>query len=274
MVRLEIIIVFLYFHLLSLFTFQYGQIRNYFISLKVSSVEYIYIPVWLDQKFSNFHKVNFSLANLHSSMVRLEIHPDNELLNVLESFTFQYGQIRNEIKYGSNSRSYFIYIPVWLDQKYDVAKRQFIGYAIFTFQYGQIRNDYFTSALPFRQKFTFQYGQIRNLQVLQKLEPMTNIYIPVWLDQKFFKYNKDTKQIELFTFQYGQIRNIFLCIKNIFLLFIYIPVWLDQKSSETTQNEPLGQNLHSSMVRLEMVVGYIKPATIYGFTFQYGQIRN
>ena len=55
----------------------------------------IYIPVWLDQKFSNFHKVNFSLANLHSSMVRLEI----ELYTIAQPlnlrFTFQYGQIRN-----------------------------------------------------------------------------------------------------------------------------------------------------------------------------------
>ena len=33
---------------------------------------------------------------------------------------------------------------------------------------------------------------------------------------------------------------------------IYIPIWLDLLSSETTTTEPLGQNLHSNMVRFIM----------------------
>ena len=33
-------------------------------------------------------------------------------------------------------------------------------------------------------------------------------------------------------------------------------------------------NLHSSMDRLETIIAYIKSENFYGFTFQYGQIRN
>ena len=33
--------------------------------------------------------------------------------------------------------------------------------------------------------FTFQYGQIRNSTVRGSGKPTNNIYIPVWLDQKY-----------------------------------------------------------------------------------------
>ena len=55
--------------------------------------------------------------NLHSSMVRLETY--NECITVYEmiEFTFQYGQIRNELEDKLSLIQRAIYIPVWLDQK-------------------------------------------------------------------------------------------------------------------------------------------------------------
>ena len=48
----------------------------------------------------------------------------------------------------------------------------------------RLERDYFTSALPFRQKFTFQYGQIRKIPFIINKIISSAIYIPVWLDQK------------------------------------------------------------------------------------------
>ena len=77
--------------------------------------------------------------DLHSSMVRLEIHKADQGLEREPLFTFQYGQIRNKyipeiavnsskftFQYGQIRNIYYvysisayiyIYIPVWLDQK-------------------------------------------------------------------------------------------------------------------------------------------------------------
>ena len=57
----------------------------------------IYIPVWLDQKFTS------------------TLNKDREIIQ----FTFQYGQIRNINTIYYLYVFYNIYIPVWLDQKYN-----------------------------------------------------------------------------------------------------------------------------------------------------------
>ena len=85
-------------------------------------------------------------------------------LNLLTylSFTFQYGQIRNQ-KYNEDpERLDNIYIPVWIDQKLiDIDTTDLLS-----------------------KIFTFQYGQIRNLEKRGVTNIYTQIYIPVWIDQK------------------------------------------------------------------------------------------
>ena len=77
-----------------------------------------------------------------------------------------------------------------------------------------------------------------------------------------------------FTFQYGQIRKLMIQKKWSVVVQIYIPVWLDQKSKDSEDFKKKNDDLHSSMVRLEICLcsksGVIPPK----FTFQYGQIRN
>ena len=77
-----------------------------------------------------------------------------------------------------------------------------------------------------------------------------------------------------FTFQYGQIRNFIKRFDTDEELKIYIPVWLDQKFTTGLPNQQLGENLHSSMVRLEISTLSIICIFSTIFTFQYGQIRN
>ena len=79
----------------SLFTFQYGQIRNLNSSKILLLLKKIYIPVWIDQKLYKLLKVQLILLNLHSSMDRLE--------------TKQIKKVDKPAK--------IIYIPVWIDQK-------------------------------------------------------------------------------------------------------------------------------------------------------------
>ena len=73
MVRLETTSPCLYLTFKLLFTFQYGQIRNWCQSLRWCQSLKIYIPVWLDQK-----QIPAEYKNI-----------------ITEKFTFQYGQIRN-----------------------------------------------------------------------------------------------------------------------------------------------------------------------------------
>ena len=118
MVRLEILKELCYKYNISVFTFQYGQIRNKYAWINEQGVKAIYIPVWLDQKLYSIQQTNARDEDLHSSMVRLEIRKTIQLLDVQTKFTFQYGQIRNP----TVSSSLFLY-------------------KTFTFQYGQIRNE-------------------------------------------------------------------------------------------------------------------------------------
>ena len=95
MVRLEILYIKTFLPMFKRFTFQYGQIRNAFASnSKYISIS-IYIPVWLDQKFKISDEAERLKADLHSSMVRLEIYYINRDCLYFKKFTFQYGQIRN-----------------------------------------------------------------------------------------------------------------------------------------------------------------------------------
>ena len=50
-------------------------------------------------------------------MVRLETHRRSRKKELFSEFTFQYGQIRNEMEKHSLGAIQKIYIPVWLDQK-------------------------------------------------------------------------------------------------------------------------------------------------------------
>ena len=79
-----------------LFTFQYGQIRNFSLRKLFILLGYIYIPVWLDQK-----PVGDFTGSTGTTL-----------------FTFQYGQIRNLWHMLLEHTNYDIYIPVWLDQKH------------------------------------------------------------------------------------------------------------------------------------------------------------
>ena len=78
----------------------------------------------------------------------------------------------------------------------------------------------------------------------------------------------------LFTFQYGQIRNTAIRVQRGGRNLIYIPVWIDQKRQATTYQDIQSTDLHSSMDRLETLLGVQRGTSPSKFTFQYGQIRN
>ena len=105
---------------ISEFTFQYGQIRNLLCNIKEFTKLEIYIPIWIDQKLQKQSLNELTIFNLHSNMDRLEtcakvvfmlecpsiyipIWIDQKQINKYqkldkdEEFTFQYGQIRNEL---------------------------------------------------------------------------------------------------------------------------------------------------------------------------------
>ena len=52
-------------------------------------------------------------------MVRLEIIDIFDEKRKLDKFTFQYGQIRNNVNSSHILQMALIYIPVWLDQKFN-----------------------------------------------------------------------------------------------------------------------------------------------------------
>ena len=77
---------------------------------------------------------------LHSSMVRLEIQQLADPIALPITFTFQYGQIRNDKTYqmikkqDENLHSSMVRLEIRMKEENCIGKR------IFTFQYGQIRN--------------------------------------------------------------------------------------------------------------------------------------
>ena len=140
-------------------------------------------------------------------MDRLETNDDNNFGLSLYLFTFQYGQIRNPNNAVEIALLFWIYIPVWIDQKHYLQQHTKCQAEI----------------------FTFQYGQIRNVLLFVIFSVLFCIYIPVWIDQKHIStcsvvssnsylhssmdrletnYRKyKGLNLPIFTFQYGQIRN-------------------------------------------------------------------
>ena len=228
MVRLERTLYFKLIEALCVFTFQYGQIRKKSIESHSKKIQYIYIPVWLDQK--DYFKVAVVKGLLIYIPVWLD-QKDNYFYNTANcyiQFTFQYGQIRKIFKSVILFAFNVIYIPVWLDQK-DI-RSKIVPLTAYHLHSSMVRLErliifFFIVHLSI---FTFQYGQIRKM-----------------ISGFFNSIGK------IFTFQYGQIRKG--CTKyycnnaNI----IYIPVWLDQKDLSNEEKKAIETNLHSSMVRLE-----------------------
>ena len=145
---------------------------------------FIYIPVWLDQKFNLGYSNRYNCNNLHSSMVRLEINNRENLDFNRRKFTFQYGQIRNYLIFVLSEPIVHIYIPVWLDQKL-VSLQHLVKLHCYLHS-SMVRLEIYPlkSLQTLSLKFTFQYGQIRNPEVTVRLSVIVPIYIPVWLDQK------------------------------------------------------------------------------------------
>ena len=127
----------------------------------------------------------YFFTNLHSSMVRLETQPNEE----------------KEHKNDQDLHSSMVRLETKMAGVGDILS------GVFTFQYGQIRNEYqkikpnlcqsnlhssmvrletfvTDDLLTYEDAFTFQYGQIRNRLLYQLFTFPTEIYIPVWLDQK------------------------------------------------------------------------------------------
>ena len=115
--RLETNYIYLTYFFCSLFTFQYGQIRNRNVIQLQQKQKSIYIPVWIDQKQEQVQEVQQVQHHLHSSMDRLETCCMTVSMIHRLVFTFQYGQIRNKKQKASKQSSIQIYIPVWIDQK-------------------------------------------------------------------------------------------------------------------------------------------------------------
>ena len=205
MVRFIIDILYLILILLILFTFQYGQIYYY-------------------QKNLNNMQMQ---RDLHSNMVRFIIYMRLQFRLELKGFTFQYGQIYYRGIPRCINPALCIYIPIWLD---------------------------------------LLFGRFQ-----QMLPHFLNLHSNM---VRFIIYMRLQFRLELkgFTFQYGQIyyRGIPRCINP--ALCIYIPIWLDLLFGRFQQMLPHFLNLHSNMVRF--IIRQRKTFKIsYGrFTFQYGQI--
>ena len=56
-----------------------------------------------------------ALKNLHSSMERLKDHMSVACLPIPALFTFQYGEIKSDIRIRKRRLPAVIYIPVWRD---------------------------------------------------------------------------------------------------------------------------------------------------------------
>ena len=185
MVRLETVTTLMIETLIVAFTFQYGQIRNNSCSMECYKLFKIYIPVWLDQKLMKLQSCIKLIDYLHSSMVRLETLERAEAGDIFEIFTFQYGQIRNlqvyqeQHLFDENLHSSMvrletilsnqllilrppIYIPVWLDQKLNLAIAQLKVIQHLHSSMVRLETPSVHDAEPMPTIFTFQYGQIRN----------------------------------------------------------------------------------------------------------------
>ena len=211
------------------FTFQYGQIRNFKPPALFLLVIRIYIPVWIDQKLFLSSRSSPLLIYLHSSMDRLETFIHFPHPTQMPSFTFQYGQIRNIVHFFYFFSQSFIYIPVWIDQKREKNRKRHNKQLYLHSSMDRLETLPALSSQSIYILFTFQYGQIRNCFFYCQQYHMIVIYIPVWIDQKlqislyikirYIHLHSSMDRLETFvycifiqlscefTFQYGQIRN-------------------------------------------------------------------
>ena len=145
-------------------------------------------------------------------MDRLETRYSNAASTYNPTFTFQYGQIRNDDSNTYRELVNAIYIPVWIDQKQDTTYIEKIEKLDLHSSMDRLEtfNCFFCGG--YFDEFTFQYGQIRNLVV--KLKTHTVIHdLHSSMDRLETPraFTSPAKVIE-FTFQYGQIRNLLLRI--------------------------------------------------------------
>ena len=101
-----------------------------------------------------------------------------------------------------------------------------------------------------KKTFTFQYGQIRNPPEIFIIKSVTNVYIPVWLDQKQLYLFLKTRLILGLHSSMVRLETLKKESKCENKIYVYIPVWLDQKPN-LPQALASMEGLHSSMVRLE-----------------------
>ena len=154
---------------LIVFTFQYGQIRNSNVEGNIRSFASIYIPVWLDQKYRVFFRpISFIIFTFQYGQIRnLYI-----LINlVLSLINLHSSMVRLEIFHrmllvlGLK----IIYIPVWLDQKFK-CRRQYTIFCI-----------------------NLHSSMVRlEIQSIFSSHFVYYIYIPVWLDQKSLYIDKSS----------------------------------------------------------------------------------
>ena len=118
-------------------------------------------------------------------MVRLEINWTEAKFYSIKNFTFQYGQIRNSCQLPIYYQVEELYIPVWLDQKYYYDTPTPAN--TLNLHSSMVRLEILFSVSHSENLviFTFQYGQIRNMILIFEIYNIIEVYIPVWLDQKF-----------------------------------------------------------------------------------------
>ena len=124
--------------LISVFTFQYGQIYYQQVFFIFYVFIFFYIPIWLDLLSEN----------------------NQETDNVVVDFTFQYGQIYYQFMVWHNNIVDSFYIPIWLDLllcKYIFSS---VFYVILHSNMVRFIILDFLVFLVVYSTFTFQYGQI------------------------------------------------------------------------------------------------------------------
>ena len=108
-----------------------------------------------------------------------------DVIIVITSFTFQYGQIYYDFLEDYAEEIEYIYIPIWLDLLYQQdLNRQIMERDLHSnmvrFIIQKKRPHYHMILL-----FTFQYGQIYYSKETPSLSYDIIIYIPIWLDLLF-----------------------------------------------------------------------------------------
>ena len=138
-------------------------------------------------------------------MVRFIMPAIIDVIIVITSFTFQYGQIYYDFLEDYAEEIEYIYIPIWLDLLYQQdLNRQIMERDLHSnmvrFIIQKKRPHYHMILL-----FTFQYGQIYYILLAYSFRDQSKIYIPIWLDLLYITTSMEKRLFNRFTFQYGQI---------------------------------------------------------------------